>query len=612
MSGDLAKIFRHEDPKAPGVFAAGAPSAAATLLAREVIQNSWDAARELREGGPAAPQFEIEFRFKELHGADKRAIVNALDLRSFAIRAASIDRRKVGLPPRDCLSELDTDEPLRVLQITEYGTTGMYGPWQENKSHMFLALLSIGFTEKAPGAGGSYGYGKAGLISGSRIRSVVAYTCFRPDQREPDVTRRLLGVTYWGPHDYQGINHPGIATFSSGSAGDIQPFVNKEADAIASALGLAIRSPARLSDLGTTFLLIDTPIKPEDLVRAVERSWWPALVENDLVVAIVDFDGSPLAPRPMRDPVLRTFIAAWEIAVGRSMPGSDSYRSDLTAPPAQRGLASAGRLGLIADLTGWSYATDEIGPNGEEILHRSLVALTRGPKMVVEYLEAGHTPPYVRGAFIADPAIDDRLRETEPKAHDAWRTKAEEGEVSPEAAAIATHVIKKIKQTVNNFRTKLKPPTPPPEDFNLPLFDKVMRKIMAGAAQGKRQPVAETRPIAIRLDYAPVQAARDRVKIRGRVAYSLSEHFSGDRANVTVQITYRFVEDDRVGDHVPLSIKPPDGFISDGTGRYAGLLVRGTEARFTFESEPYDPSWSGRLVVHGELSDRVRTDGDTE
>ena len=47
-SGDVAKLFKNEPVKAPGVFAADQPSPDATVLAREVIQNSWDAAGELR------------------------------------------------------------------------------------------------------------------------------------------------------------------------------------------------------------------------------------------------------------------------------------------------------------------------------------------------------------------------------------------------------------------------------------------------------------------------------------------------------------------------------------------------------------------------------------
>jgi hypothetical protein len=599
MSGDIAKLFRHQELKAPGVFALDAPSAAATLLAREVIQNSWDAARELRRTHKYLPRFEITFRFRCLAGIEKRSLVDTLDLRSLAERVSAIDRSKIGLAPRDCLNSLDTDEPLDVLEITEAAASGMYGPWDQDRSHMYRALLSLGFTQKFSGAGGSYGYGKAGLINGSRIRSVVAYSCFCERDDDPGVTRRFLGVTYWGSHDYQGINHLGLASFSQGSAGAIRPFENEDADRIAAQLGLDPRTPDNPEDLGTTFLLIDTPIKPKDLVRAIERSWWPAILEGDFIATVVDYDGSTLAPRPRKDPVLRTFIDAWELAVGRSAPGENEYAAtilDLNDEP-------AGKIGLVSDPKGWSYADHLVGPSDEEVSHRSLVALTRSPRMVVEYLDAGRTPPYVRGVFIADPRIDDLLRQTEPKAHDSWRTKAEEGEVAPEALAVAGYVVKKIKERVANFRNKIKPRTPPPEDINLPFFNDIMRRMMAGMAKGTPQPVPENRPLSIRLDYAPREApVPGLVQVAGSVSYSLSERFKGEEARVVVTITYRFIEDDRLGDHARLSITAPPGFLSiDGEGRFRGVLRRDEEARFTFVSDPYDPNWSGRLTVNGEI-----------
>lgn len=78
----------------------------------------------------------------------------------------------------------------------------MYGPFiQARSTKLFLALISVGYTVKAVGSGGSYGYGKAGLITASATRTVLAYTCFREQADDPGVTRRLLGMTYWGQHE---------------------------------------------------------------------------------------------------------------------------------------------------------------------------------------------------------------------------------------------------------------------------------------------------------------------------------------------------------------------------------------------------------------------------
>ena len=83
-AGDLAKLFKNEGIAAPGVLATDAPPDAASLLAREVLQNSWDAARELRDDrgrqGAEYPSFSITFNFKDLVGEELSSVASALDL----------------------------------------------------------------------------------------------------------------------------------------------------------------------------------------------------------------------------------------------------------------------------------------------------------------------------------------------------------------------------------------------------------------------------------------------------------------------------------------------------------------------------------------------------
>ena len=89
-SGDLAKLFKNESVKNPGVFASAAPSEHATLMAREVIQNSSDAATELSdELGESAPEFEIAFEFDSLADGAKDSFVRALDLAAIAARGTN-------------------------------------------------------------------------------------------------------------------------------------------------------------------------------------------------------------------------------------------------------------------------------------------------------------------------------------------------------------------------------------------------------------------------------------------------------------------------------------------------------------------------------------------
>lgn len=624
-SGDLAKLFRHEEPKRPGILEANAPSAAATLMAREVIQNSWDAARELRQTDPGAPQFQLEFRFMSLAGEAKQAFAKTLRLDSHAARIGAVKegRKHLGLQPIDCLEHLeDANEPLQMLQIVESATTGMYGSWAEAKSRMYWALVSLGYTVKGAGSGGSYGYGKAGLISGSKIRTVVAYSCFHERDDDPGVTRRLLGMTYWGQHDAGNHNFTGFSRFGEPveeGGMSAKPFENEAADAVAEALGIKVRSPTTTSELGTTFIVIDPTTEPIELVSAVERNWWPAITEGDFIVSIYGYDGVKLPPRPKRDPVLKTFIDAWEIANERSSPESAKQRLEQIAltrthlkPELVRG-RTLGQLALISDLDDWSYADQRGSDDGVIINHRSLIALVRGPRMVVEYADTGRAPPYVRGVFAAEAnapsgqrSIDDYLRQTEPKAHDAWRSQDTDGDLDPQAATVAGEIMTGIRRRVDAFRRTLKPALPKSEDISLPLFNNLLRKALRGDSYGIPSPTPDVKRINIMPTTELAAVSTGSVFVKGHVIFRLSEHVASESSMVRLFISYRFMEDQRLGDHASMEFDLADapGFTQTAQGAFEGSLIQGSPIQITFTTEAYEPDWTGRLIVDAKLLDQ--------
>jgi hypothetical protein len=316
-SGDLAKLFRNESVKQPGALLRDAPTPQATIMAREVIQNAWDAATELRtnwENG-VPPDFQIDFEFRSYSGPEKAAMVNALAIKDLRVRARSNDRRALGLAADDCLEHIDDNEPIRILEIRETGATGMYGRFDNAQSKLFLALAGLGYTAKHEGAGGSFGFGKAGLIRASAIHTVLAYTCFQEQANDPNVTRRLLAMTYWGQHEYRREAFTGFARFGENRDGWQQPLENEHADRFAESIGLSRRFVSRDSDLGTTLLLVDPTIEPADLCDAVERNWWPALIDRAFVVTVSTPEGTRLIPRPRKNRTLAPFVRAYELAL---------------------------------------------------------------------------------------------------------------------------------------------------------------------------------------------------------------------------------------------------------------------------------------------------------
>lgn len=615
-SGDIAKLFKNEGVKQPGPFGSGAPSTAATLMAREVVQNSSDAAAELAaELGDGAPDFEISFDFRDLVGDEKASLVSALDLATLATHLETIDgepgtsRTRVGLGTSNALDHLHDDTPLKILQIRETGTTGMYGPFVQAKSKLFLALISVGYTVKQAGAGGSYGYGKAGLIAASATRTVVAYTCFRERDDDPGVTRRLLGMTYWGQHDIGVDSFTGFARYGRVEDAWAIPFENEQADEIAQRLGLELRDPRRVEDLGTTFLVVDVEVEPSDLEIALARNWWPAIIDRSFHPTVRHLDVAGVTTkfdvRPRKDPLLQSFVRAWELATTQQDNNVPTeLRKDLGKTSAATGSLPMGFLGAHADLSGWSYAQSPAAESEDEdegvinAANMSLVALVRGPRMIVEYLPLmPGRQPFVRGVFCADAAIDDLLRQTEPKAHDAWqRNMAEEG-IDSRAPKVAGGVLTAIKKTITEFQNRLKPPPPDPADVRLPVFQELFRKLLSGQGSGPKPPPAGVRDVSIKLNQRIVVADNGSdVALVGHAELVLSPHYVGDTAIVDARLTYKFLEDGISGEECSLSVSLPPGFSKNPDGAFRGELGR-VPLHLEFRSDTYSPDWTGRLVV---------------
>ena len=616
-SGDIAKLFKNEAIKQPGVMAVGAPPADATLLAREAIQNSWDAgrqlARELREQGIAPPKFRVRFVYRSYVSDEKAAMVDALGLRELAARADAGDRRKLGLAEDDCLLHLDDPGvPLQVLQVVETATTGMDGPWTGAASKLYLAMVSVGFTVKDEGSGGSYGYGKGGLIRGSRTRTVVAHTCFRERPDDPGVTRRLLGMTYWGADD----DLTGFARLGDPVGPDaVEPLVGDAADVLAGRVHIGLRDPAQHKDLGSTFLLLDSTIAPDDLCRAVERSWWPAIVDDevDFDVSIETDEGHLLAPRPLKDDVLRSFVRGYELALSLQDNQPDhEYRKDLrTYQPSGGPKKELGTLGLVADLASWSYAqgrnnNNNNNNNNENVDHQSLVALVRGPRMVVEYYSVGRNQPFVRGTFVAHDDIDDLLRQTEPKLHDAWLDKLKEEGIDPHAPKFAREVLKRIRDNVREFRRQLKPPPPREQDIRLPLLDDLFRSILENrGSKNPPPPPHDPRLVAIRVEQQVEAVSDSLIRVRATVGMRLTDNHADDEAECRLAVRLAFDEDGRRGDDCPVTLPdPPPGFEVRGHEDGKGTILVGQLSHdwtdFDVESLGYDADWSAQLLLSGD------------
>lgn len=99
-------------------------------------------------------------------------------------------------------------------------------------SHLFKALYLVGGTNKSEekmAQGAACGFGKSAFVRASRINSLIAHTCVKPQDVDP-VTRRLVGWTWWASHKHQGEHFEGRAIFGVDDGNSTVPYNDTEAD----------------------------------------------------------------------------------------------------------------------------------------------------------------------------------------------------------------------------------------------------------------------------------------------------------------------------------------------------------------------------------------------
>lgn len=570
------------------------------FLAREAVQNSWDAAQALRksEKNENIP-FSVTFRFLELTGEAKKAAVAKLGL-------ANLNARRAEYGPEDeqplredtILDHLSDSRPLRLLYVEDRGSHGLYGALSlQRKSHLFKAMLTIGSSTKDPGAGGSFGFGKAALQKAGRLHTVFAHTAFQPFGSDP-ARSRFLGVTWWPSHDKDEQSYDGRALFANrqqqGTGGEpkVVPFVDAEADALAADLGFPTRDPANVNELGTTFLIVDPAVEPSELKDALEKWWWPALSlpVGLMNLSIVDYDGGMLIPQPAANPFVKQFLPAYRIALKMDEP-SDPNKERRPSDGWRGG--DFGGLGLVVP-------ADPVNEDYTPFDGHSRVAMIRGPRMVIDY-RTGYTPRRVPiiGAFVASEESNALLRKAEPASHTCWDDHPST-DIPEEATSRAKAVHSRVDKGVVDMVNAIVPPAPK-DNRALATFSKLLSGFMGNKVGPPPPPTSSGEPIELRYSTKPTLDVVDpeRLCVRAKFTVKVANRAPGDVARVDVGCTFVINEDEGAGGSKwDVTIKPTStahGFTKNDDGTWTGAISKRDPVTFVVESAPYSNLWSGTL-----------------
>jgi hypothetical protein len=380
----------------------------------------------------------------------------------------------------------------------------------------------------------------------------------------------------------------------------VVPFENEVADAVASSLGLEVRDPDVLEQLGTTFLVVDPSVTPADLQVAVERNWWPALLENRFSVQILDTNRNEHPCRPKKNPQLDAFVEAFEHHVSGSAPTIGRRVSLGSYTPQGGETLDLGTLVLVADPEGWSFPDESASAATDE---RSLVALTRDPRMIVEYHLPGRDIsrriPFVRGVFVAASAVNVHLSQTEPKAHDRWDTHVSD-DVPVLSTRYASTITERIRIAVRDFQDELRPPIDTTSAVRLSRLDERLSKLRNQRGATPPPSPRGDRPFSIHFELERRPVGED-LELVGHVDVGLASDVTVRTLRAQLRFAFALDEDGRRGSLVPLTIAAPAGFTRSDSDDvvFVGDLVHGPPVRFRIESERYRQDWTAELLVEG-------------
>lgn len=583
--------------------------AAEELLAREVIQNSTDAATKLRrETENDRIPFRMEFIFRQLDGSKKKKFIDATGLTDLFNRGIKVGSQKLGVHSDINLSEILGKGSLEVLEMSDFGARGLkVSPKAMKKSAYYNCLLTIAASkDKEDNSGGSYGFGKSAFINGSKVSVVFAYSCFAPSGKEDKATRRFGGVVYWNDHEIDG-SAEGFTGLGAFGDPDNQlnwldsPFEDEDADALAESCGLIVRDPKNIETYGTSLIVLCPSVEPEDLVPAIERYWWPALVgpQPKMKVLVTGYDGKLKQIAPKQNPGLRNFIRAFDLATtdqNANIPYElkKEIRSD----------SGALSLGIFAGVADPATCFDP--KRSDNSSKESQVCLVRSPLMVVKYVDYGRgasSAPFIEGIFVSsdDAKVEKLLQAAEPATHDYWWPKGTAPKNSmkrnsPEIYNVVYSVKKGLDQAVTSLKLAIKPPIVK-ERTGLKNFGKLISSMMSADGKGDGDIEKEVTPFKLDFleDPSPELYKPGMVTFFSEVQVTVDPKAPNDAYRIQVNFNYSEVlEEEGQGDIVNHSFKileGPSGFGVDGS---SGNLKKGEQVRIRFISDPVDAGKSLR------------------
>jgi hypothetical protein len=219
-----------------------------------------------------------------------------------------------------------------------------------------------------------------------------------------------------------------------------------------------------------------------------------------------------------------------------------------------------------------------------------IVALLRGPRMVVQYMQIERARVPIRGVFVAASADDTNLRATEDPAHSDWQSAPSTGAPS-DARKVAARVKREIRDEVERWVLKFIPPAPT-SAVKLAFMSELLGRLLPTRGGGVVRP---SDPFSIRtLRREPVESA-DGIKGVLEFSVELTQSHLENEAEVQVEAVGIIKEGEGPsGDPIAATIEHLSGGKDiSGTGSELTItLVKGEPGTFRATTDEFPDIWA--------------------
>jgi hypothetical protein len=531
------------------------------VLARESGQNSMDAGRKIKG------VTQLVFQKLIATGEGRKRLIKLLEcdqLLKHRIKVFEREERN-NLFVESVKEFLDGPE-LHALLVRDFNTCGLGGRWDryEKGDHFARLVCALNLDDKADGdatSGGSFGLGKTTYAKSSNINTVIYHSVFDESEDTNGVNRRLMGAGVFPKHSLGGKNYGGFAYFGKSSDGNseiAEPFENEDAEKLWHAISEAFGVDMDRQRNGTDILIFMDAIDLSKLKAAIEDYYFPALINGELFVQLIDEERNIEQPSVLSREDLDQFVGLYKKAKGDQVIRDETLRVDAL----QR--LENHKIGRVA--------FEAAEPDEAISQKNNCVAIMRGTGMVINYVKMGgdQYEPAV-GVFQADEEIYKYLQLAENAAHSEW------SEHSRRLLQNHPKIGKKLISRVNNavrkrfldFQKELQP------DVSITRSESgLLARLLTGALSGSKGDVGPEKsfhnPVSLNL----TQRRRADEKSVWRLQVHDCEHTPESPFTLNI-----FPSISLAGESRKIAIKHMDFMIKDSEGQ---ILAQGTKPELTF------------------------------